>query len=1220
MQKSTSPPRWFIAVLLTGIGAVACVAVLFFRPRAPRQLNPAEAQALIHAKNLGVGYLENHQVEVALQAFAPIAEKLPDEPLLVRNRAVAHVLSLGEDDDAASEQAISAARQSLAKLAQRQGDTDAYHWLMLRLAFAAGDDAGAQTQVAALLKSESENAAPYYAQFLLDQRANRRELTPAAVQSLDNARRLAPANSWLLVEWLRATGRQLMIDVQDLPAAEMQTKYKQLAEHLRTARPVITPFAYELRLHARQDVLATLEQAATAANSQNWQEAASAMLALANVLVPRTVLDRQAIRRHPLEFVANRFDPAFYAAHQLTEIETAPAIDVSFSAVAVTQPQLDQILDAAWVDFDLDGKLDIVLLGPAEMLVWSRREATWEVLTSIKVSGLQRIVAQDLDSDFDETLLAIPRPQEETKLASSTACRSADVDIVACGESGIQLFENRFVVESKQRELVPKQIMAEQQNITALECADVEADGDLDLVFSANDGLQIWSNNGDWTFSNISDRSSLPGRTVAATQILAIDWDRDVDIDLLVAAASGGGWLENLRHGQLRWRPFADGWPALQKARALATVDANADASWDVIGADEQGLHLLKTISPTAGLVQASATTSISASNIEHLLTWDYDNDGWEDLLSWTSDEVQLYRGISDGTFPRVDLLPQNLNEIRTVCSGDFDADGDLDVLLVAGDQLQIYENRGGNRNHWIDVELLAQQEKSGQLSPSGRSTPYGVGSLLELKSGSHYQAKLVRGPVTHFGLGQQSQCDVIRVLWLNGVPQNLVRPKLDVLVCEPQVLQGSCPYLYTWNGERFTFVTDLLWNAPLGLQLAEGKLAPAREWEYLKIPSEALAPKDGKYVLQLTEELWEASYFDQVQLIAIDHPADFEIYSNEKVGPPSIAGRKIHTVRQPRTPIGAKNHVGRDLLSEIHSDDGTYAKTYERKLRQGLTEDHFLELDLGDLKAAKHVKLFLTGWVFSAGTSINVAVSQGQSLAPAKPPSLQVPDGSGGWKEALPFMGFPGGKTKTIVIDLTDVVTKEDGRVRIATSMELYWDHIFFTVDEPVEEVQTTELKMLSAGLHYRGFSRIELPPGNGPEEFLYSEVSTAPKWPPMLGRFTRYGDVAPLLTHSDDQLLVVGAGDEVTLEFEVPKAALPPGWKRDFLLHNVGWDKDCNLVTVFGETVEPMPFRAMTSYPWPADEKTPDSSEYREYLAKYQTRRQTSEFWNTIRRPARP
>jgi hypothetical protein len=455
----------------------------------------------------------------------------------------------------------------------------------------------------------------------------------------------------------------------------------------------------------------------------------------------------------------------------------------------------------------------------------------------------------------------------------------------------------------------------------------------------------------------------------------------------------------------------------------------------------------------------------------------------------------------------------------------------------------------------------------------------------------------------------------VVRVLWTNGIPRNVIQPAADQFVCEQQVLLGSCPYLYTWDGEKFTFVTDLLWAAPIGLQFAEGVLAPAREWEYLKVSGEQLAPRDGEYVLQITEELWEAGYFDEVKLIAVDHPTDVEIFSNEKVGPAELAGFKVHTVRERRVPVAARDHRGRDVLPELAREDGIYLKAFEEKLRQGLVEDHSLELDFGDLGDPRQITLFLTGWVYPTDTAINVALSQNPELPSPRPPSLWAVDASGRWKEVRPFMGFPGGKTKTIAVDLSDVFTGGDYRVRIATNMEFYWDTVFFTVDESPAETRLTHLDLLGADLHDRGFSRYEHQPNNAPDRYIYEDVSTAPQWPPVAGRFTRYGEVTDLAAASDDRLVVMGPGDEMTLRFAVPDEPPPEGWTRDFLLYNVGWDKDFNLNTVLGQTVEPLPFRGMRGYPWPSDEQAPESPEYLEYLRTWQTREPDRGFWQLVR-----
>ena len=61
------------------------------------------------------------------------------------------------------------------------------------------------------------------------------------------------------------------------------------------------------------------------------------------------------------------------------------------------------------------------------------------------------------------------------------------------------------------------------------------------------------------------------------------------------------------------------------------------------------------------------------------------------------------------------------------------------------------------------------------------------------------------------------------------------------------------------------------------------------------------------------------------------------------------------------------------------------------------------------------------------------------------------------------------------------------------------------------------------------------------------------------------------------------MNAGDEIKLKFDassLPK--IKKGWTRDFLFYNDGWLKDGDLNTAQGQTVEPLPFHGMESYPY--------------------------------------
>jgi hypothetical protein len=97
----------------------------------------------------------------------------------------------------------------------------------------------------------------------------------------------------------------------------------------------------------------------------------------------------------------------------------------------------------------------------------------------------------------------------------------------------------------------------------------------------------------------------------------------------------------------------------------------------------------------------------------------------------------------------------------------------------------------------------------------------------------------------------------------------------------------------------------------------------------------------------------------------------------------------------------------------------------------------------------------------------------------------------------------------------------------------------------------------------------------------------------------------VTPLLTKTDDQFVIGGPGDEVALSFDAE--ALPPlpdGWTRTFLLYADGFSKEMNLHSSSPDTLEPLPFHGMTSYPYRAPEAYPVTAAHDRYRAEYNTR----------------
>jgi hypothetical protein len=289
-----------------------------------------------------------------------------------------------------------------------------------------------------------------------------------------------------------------------------------------------------------------------------------------------------------------------------------------------------------------------------------------------------------------------------------------------------------------------------------------------------------------------------------------------------------------------------------------------------------------------------------------------------------------------------------------------------------------------------------------------------------------------------------------------------------------------------------------------------------------------------------------------------------------------------------------------------LRARDDAYVAGFTPARYQGLTAMHDLILDFGDVPRSDSVFLFLTGWIFPTDASINFALAQAPTLAVVAP-SLQVPDARGGWRTVVPDLGFPAGKNKTVIVDLTGAFPTADHRVRIRTNMEIYWDQAFLASTAASSPATITTLAPVSADLHYRGFSRSFRKGGRyGPPWFAYDDVSTEPRWAPIPGRFTRYGDIRPLLDSADDRYVVFGPGDEISLAFDASAAPpLRPGWTRDYLIYTDAWMKDADLNTASGGTVDPLPFHGMSRYPYGPDEAYPGDAAHRRYIESFNTRR---------------
>ena len=715
---------------------------------------------------------------------------------------------------------------------------------------------------------------------------------------------------------------------------------------------------------------------------------------------------------------------------------------------------------------------------------------------------------------------------------------------------------------------------------------DYDHDYDVDL-FLLGDEAALLRNLGGGAFGDATASFPFAGGTATAAARLDLVADTQ-GFDLAVAYAGRPGTLyRDLLGGRYEARPLPE-LPA--GARALAAQDFDADRFTDLAAAGPEGVVFLRNDREGGFEAVGDPMEPAAAPDLAFL---DLENRGAADLLAGAA----VLRNLGGGRFAPAGHLGPVAVDLPVLVAADFDADGLTDFSTV--------DERGGVV---LFVNHLEPAARNLTVRLRGVKNPkLAPGAEIEVKAGSSYQKRTYDGVPLTFGLGPHETVDTVRITWPNGLIQNETRvPALGAVAYEEAArLSGSCPMIFVWNGAEWDFVSDVLGVAPLGAAAGDGVYFDVDHDETVQIAGSRLVPRDGRYEVRMTEELREVTYLDQVRLLAVDHPAELELFTDEKfVGPP-YPELRLWGVGERLRPIAARDHRGRDVLDRVRARDGAWPDGFERDF-SGRAELHWLDLDFGPAAAGEdELLLVLSGWVDWADGSTFLATAQGGGPELVMP-RLQVRDAEGGWVTVVEDMGLPAGKPKSIVIDLRGRFLSESREVRIVTSLCVYWDEAFLTPDVAEPPHRLTALAPATADLGFRGFSRVVVHPERlEPERFVYADVRATAPWNPTPGLYTRYGDVAELAREIDDRFVVFGAGDELRLSFDAAALPpLPPGWTRDFLLFVDGWAKDGDANTAHSQTVGPLPYHAMPSYPYDPPHAYPDDPEHRAYLETWQTR----------------
>ncbi len=297
--------------------------------------------------------------------------------------------------------------------------------------------------------------------------------------------------------------------------------------------------------------------------------------------------------------------------------------------------------------------------------------------------------------------------------------------------------------------------------------------------------------------------------------------------------------------------------------------------------------------------------------------------------------------------------------------------------------------------------------------------------------------------------------------------------------------------------------------------------------------------------------------------------------------------------------PTAAHDEHGHDLMPSLAAHK--YFGDFELLPFHGFTKMHSLELDLGEPYRGGPLVLLMHGVTeYFTATSVYAAH---QAKVEAIAPYVEALNAQGKWVRVVDDMGFPAGGPRTITPDLTGKLPPGTRKIRITTNLQVYWDSILIDRSAQNGKVQLTAIPLATANLNFYGHPRQTEGEPRGNVKYVYEEVSPTGPFARQAGDYTRYGDVLPLLTSFDDRMVVFGTGDEIALEFDPAKLpALPTGWTRDYFFLVKGYEKDMDFYAADGFTVAPLPFKAMTGYPY--KESYPLDPEHLNYLLEYNTR----------------
>ncbi|MHC1766306.1 MAG: CRTAC1 family protein [Verrucomicrobiia bacterium] len=472
-----------------------------------------------------------------------------------------------------------------------------------------------------------------------------------------------------------------------------------------------------------------------------------------------------------------------------------------------------------WGDYDQDGNVDLfVSSGPAN-----------------SVSGLNRLYRNNGNGTFARVTGRAPvnEPADSGGSVWGDFDNDGDLDLFASNYgSPTRDFFYRNEGDGTFIKITQGAWVTDSGNGTPAAWGDYDNDGYLDLyVGNSNNGNDfLYHNNRDGTMTRITAGpvSNISGNSVGCAWA---DYDGDGDLDLLVGNIEypgrpiqkpfhfrndGGGVFTRI----LTSAPAKEG----GNSAAVSWGDYDNDGDLDLFlggGIDPGDSQDLFRNDGPDGFVRVTESAKLEALATIGGAWGDYDNDGYLDLFAAIggSQNNCLYHNEGDGTFAKVTdgAVVNDGGWSWGSAWADYDNDGDLDLFVAnggysssPGESNFLYRNDGGT-NNWILVRLVGTVSNRSAIGAKLRVKTTIKGKtfwqLREISGGSGYCSQ--NDLRAHFGLGDATRVEVMRIEWPSGIVQELtnVASKAFLTVSEPARLQAlglGTFSLQSWKGQVF--------------------------------------------------------------------------------------------------------------------------------------------------------------------------------------------------------------------------------------------------------------------------------------------------------------------------------------------------------------------------------------------------------------------------------